>query len=230
MNKRAFTMIELLCVVAVIAILAAISVPNFLEAQNRTKISKAHQDMDVLEAALLAYQADYNAYPPTLPHALRDMDKAWGLSPQLRQVTPVNPEALTRAAEASAPPKFENEGYLRWYSGMQGLEHRLLSGLALNVLTTPMPYLTMALPGDPFSFPRTPIGYVNLIEAREAYGVTSLPGSEEEDRRRYYLFSTGPDQATAPNPLTQDVTLYDPTNGSSSAGVIARFGGDVLRR
>lgn len=59
-----FTLIELLIVVAIIAILAAIAVPNFLEAQTRSKVSRALADMRSLATALEAYRVDNNKYPP----------------------------------------------------------------------------------------------------------------------------------------------------------------------
>jgi prepilin-type N-terminal cleavage/methylation domain-containing protein len=60
---RAFTLIELLIVVAIIAILAAIAVPNFLEAQVRSKVSRVKSDMRTLDTALNAYFTDYNHFP-----------------------------------------------------------------------------------------------------------------------------------------------------------------------
>jgi prepilin-type N-terminal cleavage/methylation domain-containing protein len=66
MGRRAFTLIELLIVVAIIAILAAIAVPNFLEAQTRSKVSRAKADMRTIVTALEGYALDYNAYPPHL--------------------------------------------------------------------------------------------------------------------------------------------------------------------
>jgi prepilin-type N-terminal cleavage/methylation domain-containing protein len=56
----AFTLIELLIVVAIIAILAAIAVPNFLEAQVRAKVAKNMNDMRNLMVALQAYRVDWN--------------------------------------------------------------------------------------------------------------------------------------------------------------------------
>ncbi len=63
MNSRAFTLIELLIVVAIIAILAAIAVPNFLEAQTRAKVSRARSDMRTEVTALESYHIDHNTYP-----------------------------------------------------------------------------------------------------------------------------------------------------------------------
>ncbi|HUT24312.1 MAG TPA: prepilin-type N-terminal cleavage/methylation domain-containing protein [Sumerlaeia bacterium] len=64
-NHRAtgFTLIELLIVVAIIAILAAIAVPNFLEAQVRSKVSRVKSDLRTLANGMTAYFTDNGAYP-----------------------------------------------------------------------------------------------------------------------------------------------------------------------
>ena len=62
-RPRGFTLIELLIVVAIIAILAAIAVPNFLEAQTRAKVSRVHSDMRTLATGIEAYSVDNNSYP-----------------------------------------------------------------------------------------------------------------------------------------------------------------------
>ncbi|AXA37306.1 MAG: type II secretion system protein GspG [Candidatus Sumerlaea chitinivorans] len=62
-HRLAFTLIELLIVVAIISVLAGIAIVNFLEAQTRSKVSRARADIKSIVTALEAYAVDNNAYP-----------------------------------------------------------------------------------------------------------------------------------------------------------------------
>jgi prepilin-type N-terminal cleavage/methylation domain-containing protein len=68
-RHSAFTLIELLIVVAIIAVLAAIAVPNFLEAQIRAKVARCKADMRTLATALESYHVDNGRYPETYVNA-----------------------------------------------------------------------------------------------------------------------------------------------------------------
>ena len=64
MKSTAFTLIELLIVVAIIGILAAIAVPNFLNAQIRAKIAKAESELKTFATACEMYRTDHGKYYP----------------------------------------------------------------------------------------------------------------------------------------------------------------------
>ncbi len=65
-KQNAFTLIELLIVVAIIGILAAIAVPNFLNAQIRAKIAKTEGEMQSFVTACEMYRIDHGRF---FPHA-----------------------------------------------------------------------------------------------------------------------------------------------------------------
>ncbi len=64
MYRKGFTLIELLIVVAIIAILAAIAIPNFLAAQIRAKVSSIKGAQRTIATAAESYFIDFNTYPP----------------------------------------------------------------------------------------------------------------------------------------------------------------------
>jgi len=74
--KNAFTLIELLIVVAIIAILAAIALPNSLEAQVRAKVSRVKADQRTMSVALEQYCVVNNAYPGEYLDTLQEDHRA----------------------------------------------------------------------------------------------------------------------------------------------------------
>ena len=64
-QQHGFTLIELLIVVAILAILTAVAIPNFLEAQTRSRVSRARSDLRTFATAIETYAVDHNFYPPS---------------------------------------------------------------------------------------------------------------------------------------------------------------------
>jgi len=62
MNRKGFTLIELMIVVAIIGILAAIAIPSFLAMQLRAKRSELPTNLDAIRTAEKAYHAEWDQY------------------------------------------------------------------------------------------------------------------------------------------------------------------------
>ncbi len=57
---RGFTLVEIMIVVAIIALLAAIAVPNFLRARKRSQATRCLEDLRILDNALDQYAIETN--------------------------------------------------------------------------------------------------------------------------------------------------------------------------
>jgi prepilin-type N-terminal cleavage/methylation domain-containing protein len=210
--KRGFTLIELLIVVAIIAILAAIAVPNFLEAQTRSKVSRAKADMRSLATALEAYFVDYNAYPLCNNFATSSADPGQGNIPILERL--------------STPVAYMTSGLLpdpfltKFRSGtINPTDGSFNPTASTNVETSFFKYLT---PG--------PTGLQDV----------QAPITAGERAKWYWILqSNGPDltflnMAGMLNASATEAAIannvYDPTNGTVSRGSVFRIGGQTTGR
>jgi len=212
-TARAFTLIELLIVVAIIAILAAIAVPNFIEAQTRSKTSRVKSDMRSLATGIEAYSVDHNRYPissqwingPNAPSPQNFNNRMRGLTTPVSYITTLPVDVFWDKTQVfpitpGVPPTFEYNDY------------------------------STAVVGQNFA----PLPTYNLFNTRismsDYYGRTGTVD--------WAMQSSGPDrvndfQTTTVSPLVKPVVqliayqeglrrTYDPTNGTVSVGDIAR--------
>jgi prepilin-type N-terminal cleavage/methylation domain-containing protein len=145
--RRAFTLIELLIVVAIIAILAAIAMPNLLGAQVRAKVAGCMSDMRSLATALEAYALDNDAYPPygriaadgaiQYPAKVNAMDDAMCF---------VGPCLSTPVAYVSRVPEDPFAGLLRGPEIIRQYEYLSLAQHVENFGATPPPFAAKLIP------------------------------------------------------------------------------------
>jgi general secretion pathway protein G len=64
-RNRGFTLIEIMVVVVILGILAALIIPNIMDRPDQARIAKAKQDIRALDTALSLYRMDNYRYPTT---------------------------------------------------------------------------------------------------------------------------------------------------------------------
>ncbi|PID78388.1 MAG: dolichyl-phosphate-mannose--protein mannosyltransferase [Deltaproteobacteria bacterium] len=65
-NEKGFTLIELMIVVAIIGILAAIAIPNFMNYQCKARQTEAKSNLGTIRVNEEAYRAEYDTYSNSL--------------------------------------------------------------------------------------------------------------------------------------------------------------------
>jgi len=205
--RGAFTLIELLIVVAIIAILAAIAVPNFLEAQARAKVSRVQAEMHSHATALESYRVDNNRYPfpdDVQGGMLTSSDGARTFFETKFPIAVTTPIAyLTHLADDVYRNLDEkSETYLKYHYATRHYSENF----SLEAGTGEFDALAFAM-----------LGGVN--KGLSYYFLSHGPDSDHD---------AGPSEGGTPglpNHITGDgVTSYDPSNGTISNGDMARFG------
>lgn len=198
--RRGFTLIELLIVVAIIAILAAIAVPNFLQAQTRAKYSRCLSDMRTMRGAVEAYAVDNNHYSRS----------SWGCTPYFDKING-EPVWGTFTSAMTSPIQYIStipEDVFAQKVGVQ-LTDKLYAYSSLES----MYFFLNELASIPCPVPGSP-GYV--------YGVGSRSSAMKMSRYMgaYFLWSIGPAglQMTTTGTGDEFFLQYDPTNGTISTG------------
>jgi len=190
----------LLIVVAIIAILAAIAVPNFLEAQIRSKVSRAKSDQRVLAVGIEAYAVDWNRPPLAVNELETNRCASWTTGPPWTEII-AQSKMTTPVAYVSSLPI--NPFSVNTFSTNQK------TGVVNREMNRPMTYRAVLCP------------YLSAAEKNvRAAGYTWLllcHGPSRNGAGQYTNILLGGTFTAG-----QTGGAYDPSNGAASYGWIMR--------
>jgi prepilin-type N-terminal cleavage/methylation domain-containing protein len=206
---KGFTLIELLIVVAIIAILAAIAVPNFLEAQVRAKVSRVKNDLRTVSVGLESYLVDNNIYPYPL-YGSPPSNRGFFIESAVELTTPV-----AYLTSVNMVDTFAVKNRYSWPGSTDKLsyEYGNFGGMVFDLDTRPLaPNERRKKAYYLLSWgPNRLNDYGSWATSSNGRGV--LPLISE-------YFGAGASASTAWN------SVYDATNGTISGGDIGRYGGE----
>ena len=138
-SRSAFTLVELLIVVAIVLILLAVTAPSFMDAKIRSNVSTARVRMEAMKQAMLDHLVDKGSLHP-------DFNDPLGFSRPLRL-----------PCDTSGDSNFATDGGLTFTD--PGFRRTFYANDIHCPLTTPIKYIDPSQTIDPFSDGTVPFGY-----------------------------------------------------------------------
>ena len=127
-RSRGFTAIEVMLVVAVVGILAAIAIPAYQSYQDRVATYKAVTDIQAIQTMIYNYKADNRTLPANLGQVgAANMRDPWGNPYQYTNLEDVNGNGEARKNKNLVPI---NSDFDLWSNGKDGASVSPLTGQA----------------------------------------------------------------------------------------------------
>lgn len=214
-----FTLIELLIVIAIILILIAIALPNFLEAQERARVTRGKAHLRSMETAVFSHLTQY-------AYLYSDYNDPFVATRITR-----NKNGLATTPCPVTPPLITSKGGLEYIgdtpTGVGDFQRNFYSPGVHCPLTTPVKYIDASSTVDPWSDGSVPVGmdsrFIGSGDNPKGIIYSAYFVSGPDRTAGHWLRGSGPDidGDGCPNGLP-----YSPTNGTKSNGEFWLIMGD----